>query len=124
MRRLLENMRCEVELASNGREALDRLVNRRFDLIFMDCHMPVMDGYDTTEEIRRTESVPPPLPIVAVTASICREDHERCLRVGMNQVLTKPVNPEDIAAALDRWCRRNDTTSPGTNESSETRMSP
>jgi len=103
MRRLLEAMRCRVDVAGNGEEALSKLNAARYHLVFMDCHMPVMDGFDATTEIRRTEPTSH-LPIVAVTASVLKEDHERCHRVGMNQVITKPIDPNDIRAALDRWC--------------------
>jgi CheY-like chemotaxis protein len=103
MRRLLEAMQCRVDVASNGKEALSKIQSGQYDLVFLDCHMPVMDGFDTAILIRRN----PPcarLPIVAVTASVLKEDHDRCQRVGMNQVITKPIDPNDIRAALDRWC--------------------
>jgi CheY-like chemotaxis protein len=103
MRRVLESMRCQVEVAGNGEEALNKLHLGRYHLVFMDCHMPVMDGFDTTTEIRRTEASAR-LPIIAVTASVLKEDHERCHQVGMNQVITKPIDPDDIRAALNRWC--------------------
>ena len=103
MRRLIESMSCRVDVAGNGAEALTKFHTTRYHLVFMDCHMPVMDGYEATIEIRRTEP-PARLPIVAVTASVLQEDHDRCHSVGMNQVITKPIDPNDIRAALERWC--------------------
>jgi two-component system, sensor histidine kinase SagS len=115
MRRLLEAMHCSVDVAANGRDALNKVAAAQYELIFMDCHMPVMDGYAATTEIRRREARVH-LPIVAVTASIVREDHDRCKTVGMDQVITKPVDPDEIRDALTRWCRRDkpaDPLSPG-----------
>jgi len=114
MRRLLEAMHCRVDIANNGRDALTKVAANRYELIFMDCHMPVMDGYDATLEIRRRET-PGHLPIVAVTASVVREEHERCRDVGMDQVITKPVDPNEIRAALARWCHPNRGPASGPN---------
>ncbi len=108
MRRLLEAMHCLVDVAANGREAVDRVASSRYEAVFMDCHMPVMDGYDASVQIRQTEPAER-LPIIAVTASIVPEDHRRCHQSGMNQVITKPVEPEEIRRALSRWCRRAGT---------------
>lgn len=104
MRRLLENMHCRVDVAGNGREAVAKVGAARYQVVFMDLHMPVMDGYDATVEIRRV-APHSQLPIVAVTASVLKEDHDRCRQVGMDQVITKPVDPDEIRAALARWCQ-------------------
>lgn len=103
MRRLLEAMHCQVDVAGNGQEALHKFSGGRYELIFMDCHMPVMDGFDATAEIRRV-APSSRVPIVAVTASVAKEDHDRCRLVGMNQIITKPVDPDEIRAVLSRWC--------------------
>ncbi len=105
MRRLLEGMHCQVDVAMNGREAVTKTAASRYEVIFMDCHMPVMDGYDATAEIRLSHPSDR-LPIIAVTASIVPDDHHRCQQVGMNQVITKPIEPEQIRQALARWCPR------------------
>jgi CheY-like chemotaxis protein len=107
MRRLLEAMHCSVDVAENGRDALAKVAASCYELVFMDCHMPVMDGFAATTEIRRTNSRTR-LPIVAVTASVVNEDHERCRDCGMDQIITKPVDPNEIREALARWCPRDD----------------
>jgi CheY-like chemotaxis protein len=105
MRRVLENLHCQVDIAANGQEAVAKHAPGRYEVIFMDCHMPIMDGFDATTEIRRTEASDQ-LPIIAVTASIVKSDHERCRQVGMDSILTKPVDPEEIRTALSRLSRR------------------
>lgn len=112
MRRLLEAMHCQVDVAANGQEAVDRVAASRYEAVFMDCHMPVMDGYDASAQIRQTEPAER-LPIIAVTASIVPEDHRRCHQSGMNQVITKPVEPDEIRRALSRWCPRAATNANG-----------
>src|SRR4030095_939472 len=111
MRRGLESMRCHVDVAGNGAEALCKLNAARYHLVFMDCHMPVKDGFDTATENRRTTAH---LPIVAVTASVSKADHERCHQVGMNQVITKPIDPDDIRTALARGCQGHEASPPRT----------
>lgn len=105
MRRLLENMECKVDVAANGRDAVSRVASSHYQLVFMDCQMPVMDGFEAAAEIRRTHSSER-LPIVAVTASAIEEDHARCRKVGMDQIITKPIDPNEIREALARWCQR------------------
>lgn len=114
MRRVLENMHCRADIAANGREALAILRTGRYELVFMDCNMPVMDGYEATAEIRKTQPSER-LPIIAVTASVLKADHDRCRQVGMDQIITKPVDPDEIRAALVRWCRRTPVPTPGRN---------
>jgi len=93
----------QVTLVSNGREALDRLGQERFDLVFMDMQMPEMGGLDATIAIRRRErETGLRVPIVALTASALASDRERCLAAGMDDYLAKPVRPE----ALDRVLRQ------------------
>lgn len=108
---LLARFGCVVELACDGREALDKLERHRYDLVFMDCAMPVMSGYEATREIRRREAGGPRVPIVALTAHALRGDRERCLAAGMDDYLAKPVD----AAALERMLARyggSDGTAP------------
>lgn len=97
VRRLLERMGHEVTLASNGQEALAQVDARRFDVILMDCHMPVMDGFEATSQLR-TRGVT--TPIFALTAAVTTDDHLHCLVVGMNGVLAKPLRPERLAEIL------------------------
>jgi CheY-like chemotaxis protein len=103
-RRLLERAGCHVETASDGRAAIERSQARPFDVIFMDCQMPQLDGYDATREIRRLEGEARRTPIVALTAHAMRGDREKCLACGMDDYLTKPLRFEDIERSLSRHC--------------------
>lgn len=104
----LTKIGCEVLVSENGQLCLELLKenNFDFDIIFMDCHMPVMDGYATTIKIREHEAetqAESPLIIVAMTANAMEGDRERCLEVGMNDYIAKPVKQEDLVQMIDRW---------------------
>jgi TMAO reductase system sensor TorS len=101
---------CIVEVANDGREALDCLDRQAYDLVFMDCQMPVMDGFEATTRIRegerRREETDQPVKrqsIVALTAHAISGDRDRCLAVGMDDYLTKPFARDDLLAILRRW---------------------
>jgi two-component system sensor histidine kinase/response regulator len=104
-RDMLENLGCQVDLAVNGWEALDMLMHTTYDLIFMDCQMPGLDGYAATRIIRERETtaVRPPLPIIALTANVMQSDRQRCLDAGMTDYLSKPFSLDQLCAALRRW---------------------
>ena len=100
---ILESLGCTVETAVNGLQALDRHASGEFSLIFMDCQMPEMDGFETTLEIRRREAGSGRhTPIVALTASVV-EGRQRCLAVGMDDYLAKPFSLEQMKAMLATW---------------------
>lgn len=101
-REFLESMNLSVEIAENGREALERLRSKEFAVVFMDIQMPEMNGYQATEQIRKEESLKD-LPIVAMTAHALVQERERCLQAGMDAHLSKPINPEDVVKILGRW---------------------
>ncbi|MBK7673884.1 MAG: response regulator [Candidatus Accumulibacter sp.] len=106
---MLESLGVVHALVDNGRFALDRLRQERFDLILMDCQMPEMDGFQTTAQIRarqREGLLRQLLPIVALTANAVEGDRERCLAAGMDDYLSKPVTRERLAATLARWLPR------------------
>jgi signal transduction histidine kinase/DNA-binding response OmpR family regulator len=98
-RRMLQNLGIVAQVAEDGAEAVRRLQSEPFDLVFMDCQMPVMDGYQATAAIRAFSRV----PIVAMTAHALEGDRERCLLAGMDDYMTKPMKRETVAAALQRW---------------------
>ncbi len=104
-RRVLEKLGCHVDMAINGHQAIEYWRRNRYDLILMDCQMPELDGYQATTEIRRHEqsAARPRTPIVAMTASALDSDRERCLANGMDDFLSKPVQIEQLRAALDRY---------------------
>jgi CheY-like chemotaxis protein len=100
---LLAKLKCKVEVAGNGQEALDKLADSKFDLVFMDCQMPVMDGYTASGKIRELQGDASKLPIVAMTANAMRGDREKCIEAGMDDYLSKPVQAEAIRDAIVRW---------------------
>jgi CheY-like chemotaxis protein len=104
-RRLLERLGCEVELVSDGRQAVTRWAEAAPELILMDCQMPEMDGLSATREIRRRERAlgRPHTPIVALTANAMAGDRESCLDAGMDDYLSKPLRPEQLRQTIDRW---------------------
>ena len=101
---ILESMGCVVETAENGLRALDRHATGDYSLIFMDCQMPEMDGFDTTAEIRRREAGSSRhTPIIALTASVVEDGRKRCLAVGMDDYLAKPFTMKQMRVMLATW---------------------
>ena len=95
-----------METANDGREAIEMWRTKKFDLILMDCHMPNLDGIDAAREIRsieRADGVIKGIPIVALTANVRGEDYDRCMAVGMNDYLTKPLTLKELGVSLSRW---------------------
>jgi CheY-like chemotaxis protein len=89
----------------NGLEAVKILTKKKFDIVLMDCQMPVMDGYEATQRIRgeNSEVINPSVPIIAVTANVCECDRERCFDVGMNEFIGKPVRIASLKTVLERF---------------------
>jgi CheY-like chemotaxis protein len=101
---MLRRMGCDVELVTDGREALERLSLSSYDLVLMDCHMPNMNGFDATREIRKREAdCGRRTTIVALTASVLPEDRALCIEVGMDDYVAKPFSRRDLEEVLDRW---------------------
>jgi len=102
-----------VETVENGRQAVEAVRQRPYDLVLMDCHMPELDGFAATAAIRRDEaSQGRRTPIVAVTADALAGDAEKSLAAGMDDHLTKPVTLERLATALERWVAPNGAAGP------------
>jgi signal transduction histidine kinase/CheY-like chemotaxis protein/ligand-binding sensor domain-containing protein len=99
-RHLLGKLGCEVDVANNGMEALDRWTQRPYDAIFMDCQMPGLDGYQTTQRIRESGDRGRQIPIIAITASSMVGDRERCLAAGMTDYVSKPLIPRELQRVL------------------------
>jgi CheY-like chemotaxis protein len=101
--RMLERLGVDPDIAANGREAVEFCALAAYDLVFMDCHMPEMDGYTATAEIRRQTANGKRIPIVAMTAEAMEGCRENCLAAGMDDYIAKPVRPEHLIEALRRW---------------------
>ncbi|WP_261343097.1 response regulator [Rosistilla carotiformis] len=94
------------EIATNGIEALDAIGTKAFDLILMDCQMPIMDGFSATREIRKRQldgRVTHRCPIIAVTANALKGDRQKCLEAGMDDYLAKPFNPNQLTEIIEQW---------------------
>jgi CheY-like chemotaxis protein len=104
--RVLEKAGYQVHLASNGREAVEALSKKRYDLVLMDVQMPVMDGLTATAEIRSLPGAVGTIPIIAMTANAMKGDRERCLAAGMDDYISKPLCLEDLTNILRCWMSR------------------
>lgn len=101
--RILGKLGCVVDVAANGSEALHLCQRLPYDCIFMDCHMPEMDGFEATQRIRSLNQKGGRIPIVALTANAMAGDRERCLAAGMDDYISKPMHKDDIERVLRRW---------------------
>jgi PAS domain S-box-containing protein len=102
IKRLLESMGHRATTVSNGKEALERLSGGNIDLVFMDCRIPGLDGYQATRRIRdgAVPGIDPGIPIIAFTASVMEDNHEQCARAGMSGFLEKPVRKAQLAEVI------------------------
>ena len=104
-RGLLQKMGLSTQVANDGFEALHMLRETTFDIVFMDCRMPVMDGFEATRRLRAEPQMQTPaqVPVVALTASAMRDDKQLCLDAGMDAFLSKPINPKKLTQVLARY---------------------
>jgi signal transduction histidine kinase/CheY-like chemotaxis protein len=105
IRDMLENMGCRIDMAENGLEAVDAIGTAPYDLVFMDCHMPCLDGFEASRRIRQNgaQSRNRHLPIIALTAHAMKGDQELCLAAGMDDYVSKPCSESQIKAILQKW---------------------
>ena len=101
---ILDDKVLSIDVVGNGQEALDLLEEKSFDGILMDCHMPVMDGYEATQKIRAKEQFKD-LPIIALTANVMLADREKALAVGMNDIVEKPIVLDQLLKVLSQWIK-------------------
>ena len=103
---MLHNLGCQVTVVEDGQQVLQALSQQRYDLIFMDCHMPKLDGFEASIQIRQQECYQTDelhIPIIALTANALHGDRERCIAVGMDDYLSKPVKSEDLQKMLGHY---------------------
>lgn len=98
--RLLTQLGCRVTIAENGAEALIMLIDNDYDFIFMDCYMPIINGFETTKIIRNFMPPKNQVPIIALTANTEAIDQQKCSEAGMNGYIAKPVNKKDLLQVL------------------------
>ena len=101
---MLSKLGCRSDVAANGREALHMAGANSYALIFMDCQMPEMDGYQATAAIRAMDGGARLTPIIALTASMLPQDQERCLAAGMDDYLAKPLTRQALGSMIEKWC--------------------
>ena len=119
---MLQKLGCEVTLVTNGVEAIEAVAETSFDVILMDCQMPVMDGYQATASIRimeKKEGSVKHIPIIALTANALEGDRERCLSAGMDDYISKPFKQEKMLKILERLFQGKKTTEPTENVPAE-----
>jgi signal transduction histidine kinase/CheY-like chemotaxis protein len=101
--RMLKKLQCRVDLAANGQEAVELCRQLTYDIVFMDCQMPVLDGFEATTAIRQLQATKGFCPIIAVTANAMVGDREKCLAAGMDDYISKPLQFEALQRMVDRW---------------------
>ncbi len=106
--KILEKLGYTADVAENGAEALKALGKKPYDIVFMDCQMPVLDGYETSRKIRsqKAGSLNKDITIIAMTANALKGDKEKCIDAGMNDYIPKPVTPKVISEALTKWAKQ------------------
>jgi CheY-like chemotaxis protein len=105
---ILKKLGYSADVAQNGIEAIDALHTNRYDLVFMDMQMPVMDGLEATKIIRQSSSVlDREVPIIAMTANATEDDRDKCAKTGMNDFISKPVTMEVLINILESWLPKN-----------------
>ena len=105
-RKMLQKFGYKVDCVANGKEAVRAVKSIPYDLVFMDCQMPEMDGYEATGEIRRVEPKNQHIPIIALTANAMQGDREKCLDAGMDDYISKPVSAIKLKEAIAKWGQR------------------
>ncbi|MGI8742929.1 MAG: response regulator [Bryobacteraceae bacterium] len=101
--RMVQKLGYRANLVANGRAAIEALSQSAYGLVFMDCQMPEMDGFEACREIRKRESGVSHIPIVAITANAMKGDRERCLEAGMDDYVSKPFKQDDLKNVIQKW---------------------
>lgn len=118
---ILERLGHRADVVANGREAIEALKVVPYDLVLMDCQMPEIDGYEATRQIRQAGSgvIDPKVVIIALTANVTGGNREKCLNAGMNDFLSKPIHPQQLAEVIQRWHKGGGKSMDSSSSSSE-----
>jgi len=108
---MLEKLGASVDCVENGLLVLEALDKQSYDVILMDCHMPIMDGFESTSKVRTRTTTDASIPIIAVTADAMKEDQQKCLDTGMNGYIAKPFKSDDLCKAILPWINQTDSVS-------------
>src|SRR6476469_3452542 len=103
----LKKLGYEAESAANGQEALGMMARSNYDIVLLDCQMPVLDGYETISKIRELEGRGKHTIAIAITTNGMIENRDRCLHLGMDDYLIKPVTEQELGACLEHWSQAN-----------------
>jgi len=106
---LVNNFGYSADIAENGKIFLDMMAKNNYDLVLMDCQMPILNGYDATKQYRSTEKTNTHIPIIAVTANAMDGDKEKCITSGMDDYIAKPVEPEILEKIINHWLNSSQT---------------
>jgi len=117
--KMLENLGCRVDVAGDGRQAVDAVKINRYALVLMDCQMPEMDGLEATRRIRALGEHFTALPIIALTANAYKTDEDACRAAGMNDFMSKPITQSLLAEVISRWIAPSPTLPPSSPSLSE-----
>lgn len=109
---LLQKAGYVVDTADNGRQAIEQLKQAPYNAVLMDVQMPELDGFEATQQIRKSEKEGQHIPIIAMTAHALKGDRERCLAAGMDDYVSKPLEPQFLLSVLERWIRSAEETEP------------
>jgi CheY-like chemotaxis protein len=107
--KILDTYGCKTQVVTNGREAVEALRRNTYDAVLMDLQMPEMDGFEATKAIRDPsgDCLNPQIPIIALTANAQEETREKCLSIGMDDFLTKPVSPDVLMCKIRQWVEKS-----------------
>ncbi len=100
---ILQKAGCAVDTVDNGQDAIQQIRKKRYDVVLMDCQMPVMDGFEATTRIREMREPHCNLPIIAITAHALKEDKDKCIEIGMNDYISKPVSRQDLIDMINKY---------------------
>jgi CheY-like chemotaxis protein len=102
---ILRKAGCLVDIAGNGQDAIQQIRKGSYDVVLMDCQMPIMDGFEATAQIRAMHSEISQIPIIAITAHAMKDDRQKCIDGGMNDYISKPVSRKDLVALINQYTR-------------------